>query len=70
MARQLRQTRGRKGPRKTRKQGKRKGDKTRKRVMGKRRKRTMRGGKKTWDEYKQDFSVLKKICPEFLETML
>lgn len=42
MARQLRQTRGRKGPRKTRKQGKRKGGKTRKRVMGKRRKRTMR----------------------------
>lgn len=44
MARQLRQTRGKKGPRKTRKQGKRKGGKTRKRVMGKRRKRTMRGG--------------------------
>lgn len=42
MARQLRQTRGKKGPRKTRKQGKRKGGKTRKRVMGKRRKRTMR----------------------------
>lgn len=38
MARQLRQTRGKKGPRKTRKQGKRKGGKTRKRVMGKRRK--------------------------------
>lgn len=42
MARQIRQTRGKKGPRKTRKQGKRKGGKTRKRVMGKRRKRTMR----------------------------
>jgi hypothetical protein len=57
----MRQTRGKKGPRKTRKQGKRKGGKTRKRVMGKRRKRTMRGGgKKTWDEYKQEFSVLKK----------
>lgn len=42
MARQLRQTRGKKGLRKTRKQGKRKGGKTRKRVMGKRRKRTMR----------------------------
>jgi hypothetical protein len=42
MARQMRQTRGKKGPRKTRKQGKRKGGKTRKRVMGKRRKRTMR----------------------------
>ena len=38
----MRQTRGKKGPRKTRKQGKRKGGKTRKRVMGKRGKRTMR----------------------------
>jgi hypothetical protein len=48
----MRQTRGKKGPRKTRKQGKRKGGKTRKRVMGKRRKRTMRGGKqKKWNEY-------------------
>ena len=52
MARQLRQTRGRKGPRKTRKQGKRKGGKTRKRVVGKRRKRTMRGGANEHDYVK------------------
>jgi hypothetical protein len=69
MARQLRQTRGRKGPRKTRKQGKRKGGKTRKRVMGKRRKRTMRkvrrGGMNPADGFayvQQD----RKAMPSFL----
>lgn len=72
MARQMRQTRGKKGPRKTRKQGKRKGGKTRKRVMGKRRKRTMRkvrrGGMFSgfFTRAKTDGEVLEKLKKDFV----
>jgi len=73
MARQLRQTRGRKDPRKTRKQGKRKGGKTRKRVMGKRRKRTMRKVRRGGvfssfftTKAKTDGEVLEKLKKDFI----